>query len=64
MDVPDDHWHIKFREKAGPRLRVIFETDAGETPDCLTEKLEELRRQERQLLRKKKKLIRLRDQVR
>jgi hypothetical protein len=62
--VHDDHWHIKFREKAGPRLRVIFEKDAGCMPDCIAEKLEELRRRERQLLRKKKKLIRLRDEVR
>ena len=62
--MEDDYWHSKFREKAGPRLRVIFEKDVDKMPDCIAEKMEELRRKERQHLKKKKKLLKLRGDLR
>lgn len=62
--MEDGYGHLKFREKVGPRLRVISDEDLRETPDCVADKMEELRRKERQLLRKKHKLLRLRACVR
>ncbi len=48
-----DIWLEEFQKKAGPRLRAIFEKDLNGLPKRIVDKIEELRKQERQLMARK-----------
>ncbi len=54
----EDNWQEKFREKAGPRLRTIFERELNGLPKCIVDKIEELRRKEQEIMGRKEKLDR------
>lgn len=50
-----DFWLEEFQKKAGPRLRTIFEKDLHGVPRSIVEKMEELRKKEREILARKSK---------
>jgi hypothetical protein len=53
--VHNDFWLEEFQKKAGTRLRLIFEKDLGGMPRSIIEKMEELRKRERELMVRKSK---------
>jgi hypothetical protein len=52
-DVRERRWIEEFQKKAGPRLREEFANDTAEMPKSLVDKLEELRKKEQLLMKRK-----------